>query len=206
VPIELPRLLGAVPPAFRLTGQRTLLRAPERRDWRPWAELRGESRAFLTPWEPTWSPDALTRGAFNRRLARYATDWRNDQGYSFLLFRLEDDALLGGIGLTNVRRGVAESASLGYWIGEPHARQGYMTDAIETTVAFAFETLQLHRLEAACLPSNAASQGVLRKLAFRQEGYARRYLRINGEWCDHLLYALLAEEAGYQHPSERAFE
>ena len=105
-----------------------------------------------------------------------------------------------------MRRGVAQSGTLGYWIGAPHVRQGYMSDAIETTVAFAFETLQLHRLEAACLPSNAASQGVLRKLGFRQEGYARRYLRINGEWCDHLLYALLAEEAGYQHPSERAFE
>ena len=124
-------------------------------------ELRGESRAFLTPWEPTWSADALTRDAFHRRLARYAADWRQDQGYSFLLFRLEDDALLGGIGLTNVRRGVAESASLGYWTGERHARQGYMTEGLQLMLAFAFQRARLHRVEAACLPHNEASRGLL---------------------------------------------
>jgi ribosomal-protein-alanine N-acetyltransferase len=194
VPIELPRLLGAVPPAFRLTGQRTLLRAPERRDWRPWAELRSESRPFLTPWEPTWSPDALTRGAFNRRLARYATDWRNDQGYSFLLFRLEDDALLGGIGLTNVRRGVAESASFGYWIGERHARQGHMSEGLQLAISFAFQRIRLHRAEAACLPHNDASRRLLAKSGFREEGYARAYLCIDGSWQDHVLYALLRDD------------
>ncbi len=182
------------------------LRAPEDRDWRPWSDLRAVSRDFLVPWEPTWPADALSRESFRRRLRRYGIDWREDAGYSFFIFRTGDTALLGGATLGNVRRGVAQSATLGYWIGAPYARQGYMTDAIQATVAFAFETLQLHRLEAACLPSNDASQGVLRKLGFRQEGYAQRYLRINGEWCDHLLFALLAEEAGYHHPSERAFE
>jgi ribosomal-protein-alanine N-acetyltransferase len=189
-----------------LAGRRVYLRPPEDRDWRPWADLRTVSRDFLVPWEPSWPSDALSRESFRRRLRRYGIDWREDAGYSFFIFRAGDNLLLGGATLGNVRRGVAQSGTLGYWIGAPHVRQGYMSDAIETTVAFAFETLQLHRLEAACLPSNAASQGVLRKLGFRQEGYARRYLRINGEWCDHLLYALLAEEAGYQHPSERAFE
>jgi [ribosomal protein S5]-alanine N-acetyltransferase len=199
-------LSGSPPTPARLAGRRVYLRPPEDRDWRPWADLRTVSRDFLVPWEPSWPSDALSRESFRRRLRRYGIDWREDAGYSFFIFRAGDNALLGGATLGNVRRGVAQSGTLGYWIGEPHARQGYMTDAIETTVAFAFESLQLHRLEAACLPSNTASQGVLRKLGFRQEGYARRYLRINGEWCDHLLYALLAEEAGYQHPSERAFE
>ncbi|HXQ50865.1 MAG TPA: GNAT family protein [Stellaceae bacterium] len=194
MPLELPRILGAVPPAFRLTGQRVLLRAPERRDWRAWAELRGESRAFLTPWEPTWSSDALTRAAFNRRLARYAADWRGDQGYSFLLFRLEDETLLGGIGLTNVRRGVAESASLGYWVGERHARKGYMTEGLQLVLSFAFQRARLHRVEAATLLHNVASRGLLVKSGFREEGHARGYLCIDGRWQDHVLFGILREE------------
>jgi len=188
------RILGTAPPAFRITTQRSLLRPPERRDWRAWAQLRGESRAFLTPWEPTWSADSLTRSAFHRRLQRYAADWRQDFGYSFLLFRLEDDALLGGIGLTNVRRGVAESASLGYWVGERFARQGYMTEGLQLVLNFAFQRARLHRVEAACLPHNAASRGLLLKSGFREEGYARGYLCIDGRWQDHVLFAILREE------------
>jgi ribosomal-protein-alanine N-acetyltransferase len=192
--MALPRILGTAPPAFRLSAQRTLLRPPERRDWRQWTQVRGESRAFLTPWEPTWSADALTRGAFVRRLGRYAADWRQDVGYSFLLFRLDDDALLGGIGLTNVRRGVAESASLGYWIGERFARQGYMTEGLQLVLAFAFQRARLHRVEAACLPHNAASRGLLSKSGFREEGYARGYLCIDGRWQDHVLFGTLRDE------------
>jgi [ribosomal protein S5]-alanine N-acetyltransferase len=188
------RILGTAPPAFRLAAQRTLLRPPERRDWRVWAQLRAESRAFLTPWEPTWSADSLTRSAFYRRLQRYAADWRQDMGYSFLLFRLDDDALLGGIGLTNVRRGVAESASLGYWVGERFAHQGYMTEGLQLVLNFAFQRARLHRVEAACLPHNAASRGLLLKSAFREEGYARGYLCIDGRWQDHVLFAILREE------------
>jgi ribosomal-protein-alanine N-acetyltransferase len=187
-------------------GRRVYLRQPEDRDWRPWADLRTVSREFLVPWEPTWPSDALTREAFRRRLRRYGIDWREDAGYNFFIFLQNDNRLLGGITLGNVRRGVAQAGTLGYWIGKPHARQGHMSDALRAIIAFGFQTLQLHRLEAACLPTNAASQGVLRKLGFRQEGYARRYLRINGEWHDHLLFALLAEEAGYTVPPENAFE
>jgi [ribosomal protein S5]-alanine N-acetyltransferase len=188
------RILGTSPPAFRLAAQRALLRPPERRDWRVWAQLRGDSRAFLTPWEPTWSADSLTRSAFYRRLQRYGADWRQDLGYSFLLFRLDDDALLGGIGLTNVRRGVAESASLGYWVGERFARQGYMTEGLQLVLNFAFQRARLHRVEAACLPHNAASRGLLLKSGFREEGYARGYLCIDGRWQDHVLFAILREE------------
>lgn len=199
-------LSGSPPPPARLMGRRVYLRQPEDRDWRPWADLRTVSREFLVPWEPTWPSDALTREAFRRRLRRYGIDWREDAGYNFFIFLQNDNRLLGGITLGNVRRGVAQAGTLGYWIGKPHARQGHMSDALRAIIAFGFQTLQLHRLEAACLPTNAASQGVLRKLGFRQEGYARRYLRINGEWHDHLLFALLAEEAGYTVPPENAFE
>jgi len=191
---RLQRLFGTVPPPFRLMGKRLILRAPERTDWRAWAELRGASRTFLAPWEPSWSDDALTRAAFRRRLARYALEWHSDQGYTFLLMRIDDNALIGGISLTNVRRGVAETCSIGYWVGERHARQGYMTEGLALTLRFAFERLKLHRLEAACLPHNAASRGLLLKSGFREEGYAREYLCIDGKWQDHVLFGILASE------------
>jgi ribosomal-protein-alanine N-acetyltransferase len=192
--LQLPRLFNLQPPALRIGGERVWLRPPERGDWQSWAALRGESRGFLTPWEPAWPADALSRGSFRRRIARYAMDWRTDQGYSFFIFRQTDDALLGGIGLSNVRRGVAETGSLGYWIGEPHARQGFMLDALRLSLDFSFQRLRLHRVEAACLPTNLPSRGLLAKAGFREEGYAQKYLCIDGIWQDHVLFAMLQEE------------
>jgi ribosomal-protein-alanine N-acetyltransferase len=185
---------AAQPPPLRLQGERIHLRPPMRGDWSAWAELRAQSREFLKPWEPSWTGDSLSRAAYRRRLARYAIDWRDDEGYSFFLFRNTDSALIGGIGLSNLRRGVAETASLGYWVGQAHARQGYMTEAIGLTLTYGFDRLGLHRVEAACLPSNMPSRSLLAKMRFREEGYAKRYLCIDGRWQDHVLYALLAEE------------
>jgi ribosomal-protein-alanine N-acetyltransferase len=192
--LQLPRLFTLQPPPLRLLGKRVFLRPPERGDWAAWSALRHESRDFLTPWEPSWPSDALGRAAYRRRLARYAMDWRTDQGYSFFVFRPGDDALVGGIGLSNVRRGVAETASLGYWIGQRYARQGYMAEALAQSLEFAFLRLRLHRIEAACLPTNAPSRGLLLKCGFREEGYASQYLCIDGKWQDHVLFALLREE------------
>jgi ribosomal-protein-alanine N-acetyltransferase len=192
--LRLQRLFGTVPPPFKIPGRRVLLRAPQRKDWHDWAALRDASRGFLTPWEPSWSSDALSRSSFRRRLSRYAFEWHSDQGYTFLLFRHEDNALVGGISLTNVRRGVAETSSVGYWVGEEFARRGYMSEGLALTLKFAFERLRLHRVEAACLPHNRASRGVLLKSGFREEGYAREYLCIDGKWQDHVLFGLLREE------------
>jgi ribosomal-protein-alanine N-acetyltransferase len=160
-------------------------------DYSEWTTLREASRAFLTPWEPTWPSDDLSRSAFRRRLRRYAEDQRADTSYAFFLFRKSDEALVGGLTLANIRRGVAQAGSLGYWIGEPFARRGLMTGAVQGLVPFAFASLRLHRLEAACIPSNTASIRLLEKVGFAREGYAREYLCINGLWQDHLLFACL---------------
>lgn len=189
--IRLIRPLAETRPELHLNGARLFLRPPSEQDWEAWSELRQTSREFLMPWEPVWPRDALSRGTFRHRLRRYNTDTRDGTGYSFLLFRREDDGLLGGVTLSNVRRGVAQCGSLGYWIGQPHARKGYMTDAIGSLLDFAFGELDLNRVEAACLPNNMASRGLLRKCGFSEEGYARSYLRINGCWHDHQLYAIL---------------
>ncbi len=177
-----------------VTGPGVHLRLPLIGDYPAWATLREQSRNFLTPWEPTWPADDLTRASFRRRIRRYAEDQRNDLAYAFLIFRSSDNALVGGLTLANIRRGVAQAGSIGYWVGAPFARQGYMTAAVRALVPFSFRSLRLHRLEAACLPANAASIGLLEKTGFKREGYARGYLCINGLWQDHLLYARLRDD------------
>src|ERR1043165_6994475 len=181
-------------PLPTVDGETVYLRAPQMSDYAEWATLREASRAFLTPWEPTWPADDLGRSAFRRRLRRYAEDQRSDQSYAFFLFRKSDHALTGGLTLANIRRGVAQAGSLGYWIGESFARRGMMSDAVRALVPFSFGALRLHRLEAACIPSNAASIRLLENAGFAREGYARQYLCINGLWQDHLLFARLAND------------
>jgi len=174
-----------------VAGEGVYLRAPQSTDHAEWAALREASRAFLTPWEPTWPSDDLTRSAFRRRLKRYAEDQRSDLAYAFLIFRSDDHALVGGLTLANIRRGVAQAGSIGYWIGVPFARKGYMSAAVRALIPFCFDSLRLHRIEAACIPSNVASIRLLEKTGFVREGYAREYLCINGIWQDHLLYGRL---------------
>jgi ribosomal-protein-alanine N-acetyltransferase len=178
-----------------IKGQGIYLRYPRIADFPVWAKLRGDSRDFLTPWEPVWADDELTRGAFRRRIKRYQKETRQDSAYVFFVLRESDDALLGGVTLSNVRRGVTQCCTLGYWIGAQFARKGYMTHAVKVLVPFIFRTLGLHRIEAACLTDNDASKNLLARTGFRQEGLARRYLLINGVWADHLLFALLKDEA-----------
>jgi ribosomal-protein-alanine N-acetyltransferase len=183
---------GGRQPVIR--GHGIYLRYPRIADYLNWARLRGESREFLTKWEPVWAEDELSRGAFRRRIKRYQKETRLDSAYVFFLFRESDDALMGGLTLSNVRRGVTQCCSLGYWIGARFARKGYMHDAVRALIPFVFATLGLHRIEAACLPENEASRNLLAKLGFREEGLARRYLMINGAWSDHILFALLEDD------------
>ncbi|HEY7670496.1 MAG TPA: GNAT family protein [Hyphomicrobium sp.] len=175
-------------------GRGIWLRPPLMGDYAEWAELRARSREHLTPWEPVWQRDELTRSAYRRRVRHYHREAREDLGYALLIFSDGDDRLLGGLSLSNVRRGVTQAAVLGYWLGLPYVRQGYMTAAVGAVVAYAFEELRLHRLEAATMPNNVASIRVLERNGFAREGIARRLLKINGQWEDHVLHALVAED------------
>ena len=175
-------------------GDGVFLREPQMSDYKTWAALRTQSRAFLEPWEPRWAREELTRDTYRRRIRYYYRDARQDLGYAFFLFRTSDNALIGGLTLSNIRRGVSQSCSLGYWIGEPYARQGYMTKGVRAVIWFVFDVLRLHRLEAACLPENKASAALLNRTGFQYEGLARRYLKINGIWQDHWLFALLNDD------------
>ena len=125
-------------------ARRRALSAPgdRRRIIPAWARLREQSRAFLTPWEPTWPDDDLTRAAFRRRLRRQAEEMARDESFAFLIFDSTSDELLGGLTLGGIRRGVAQAATLGYWMGAPHAGKGRMTRAVAAAVRFGFSTLQ----------------------------------------------------------------
>jgi ribosomal-protein-alanine N-acetyltransferase len=177
-----------------IVREEVMLRAPQMSDHAEWSALREASRDFLVPWEPTWPSDDLTRTAFRRRIKRYAEDQRSDLAYPFFIFRRRDGAMVGGLTLSNIRRGCAQAGSLGYWMGAAYARQGHMTAAVLALMPFAFSTLRLHRVEAACIPGNNASIRLLEKTGFRREGFARQYLCINGLWQDHLLFARLRDD------------
>jgi len=176
-------------------GDGLYLRPAIAADYSGWAQLREASRDFLTPWEPTWPADDLTRAAFRRRLRRQAEEMARDESFAFLIFDSTSDQLLGGLTLGGVRRGVAQAATLGYWMGAPHAGKGRMTRAVSAVVRFAFDSMRLHRIEAACIPTNASSIALLERNGFQREGFARAYLKINDAWRDHILLALLEGEA-----------
>lgn len=175
-----------------MATSRLYLRLPEAGDRAAWVRLRQASRAFLEPWEPRWSESEFTPAAFRARVRRCRNLARDDEAYRYFIFRRHDRALMGGLSLINIRRGDADTASLGYWIGEPFARQGYMTEAVRAAVAHGFGSLRLHRIEAACLPGNEASMRLLARCGFEREGYAKGFLRIAGRWQDHVLYARLS--------------
>jgi ribosomal-protein-alanine N-acetyltransferase len=177
-----------------IQGRGVWLRPPQVSDYGPWAELRAMSRTHLVPWEPAWPRDDLTKSAYRRRIKHYQREARDDLGYAFLAFEADSDRLIGGITLSNVRRGVTQSAMLGYWLGVPFVGRGHMTAAARAVLPHAFETLHLHRVEAAVQPGNTRSVGVLQRAGFVEEGLARRYLKIDGQWQDHLLFAILAED------------
>lgn len=173
---------------------RLTLRLPGHADYRAWSALRGASAAFLTPWEPTWADDHLTRRAFTNRVQWSARSESTGSGLPLFIFQREAGVLVGAITLDHIRRGPAQAGTLGYWIGAVHARQGFMREAILGVVHHAFTRLDLSRIEAACLPENAASRGVLEKCGFKYEGVAQSYLQINGRWRNHVLYANLRSD------------
>ncbi|MGR3514062.1 MAG: GNAT family N-acetyltransferase [Paracoccaceae bacterium] len=179
---------------IRIDTERMVLRPPMHTDFRSWSDLRRQSAEFLQPWEPSWSADHLTRKGFVNRV--YWANRSIAQGTAVPLFliRRGDNAVLGAITLDNIRRGPSQAGTIGYWVGAEHARQGYMQEALTAVVHYAFEVLDLSRIESACLPENAASCALLEKCGYKYEGVAQSYLQINGRWRNHVLYANLRSD------------
>lgn len=174
--------------------ERMTLRLPAHGDYRAWAELRESSADHLRPWEPVWAHDHLSRKAFTNRVYWAGRSEVQGSALSVLLIRREDQRLLGAVTLDNIRRGPVQAGTMGYWIGAEFVRHGYMKEAVQALVHYAFAALDLSRVESACLPENIASRGVLEKSGFKYEGVAQSYLQINGRWRNHVLYANLRHD------------
>lgn len=180
-----------------LTEGDIILRAGKLSDYSQWRHVRMRSRTFLTPFEPSWSARDLAADVYRYRLKRTRREAFAGTDYSFLIFLRDPgngDQLVGGITLSNIRRRAAQQAQVGYWMAQEHAGRRIMSRALRRLVYFSFDQLGLNRLNAACLPDNMPSRRVLEKNGFVEEGFAEKYLQIDGAWRDHVLYGLTREQ------------
>ncbi len=191
------RFLSRHPDTPELSGPHHVLRLPQNSDYKTWYRLRSESRSFLQPWEPTWRADELTESSFRARVLRAQQEYATGLAMPMLLFRGDDMTLLGGLTIGYIRRGAAQSCMVGYWMGEKHAGQGHMLAALRVAIPYIYGGLQLHRIEAACIPDNWKSIRLLEKAGFEREGLLRKYLKINGEWRDHMMFSRLPEDGEF---------
>jgi ribosomal-protein-alanine N-acetyltransferase len=185
------------PPAgLRLYGRRVVLRPLTPADFGPWSEVRVRNEAWLTPWEPLRAASLVdptrNRDAFASRCAARERERQMGVAYGFALF--VDNAFAGEVNLNNVVRGALQTCTVGYWIDRARAGHRYVAEAVIVLARFAFEELQLHRMEICIVPRNSNSRRVMELLAIREEGVAQRYLEINGVWEDHVRYGITVEE------------
>ncbi|MEM9705359.1 MAG: GNAT family protein [Pseudomonadota bacterium] len=180
--------------APRLSSGRVTLRLGCADDYDAWRRLRDNSREHLIRWEPDWTDEEASLTSYRALVRGYARAARRGVAAPYFVFRRNTADLIGGVNLINISRGAAQSATLGYWLGAKFTGHGYASEAVGAVLEHGFETLRLHRIEAACQPGNSASARLLEGLGFRREGLAERYLRINGRWRDHIIYAKTACE------------
>jgi ribosomal-protein-alanine N-acetyltransferase len=188
------RFLSRHSDAVELENDNYLLRLPRYSDFNQWHKLRAESRRFLEPWEPTWRHDELTEAAYRARIIRGKQEYSSGQAIPLFIFLRENTTLVGGITIGYIRRGAAQSCMIGYWMGERYSGQGHMFAALQLVIPYIFSGLELHRIEAACIPDNERSMRLLQKAGFQREGHLRGYLKINGQWRDHVMFSRLASD------------
>jgi len=173
-----------------------MLRPLAAEDFADWSEVRRRNDEWLTPWEPKRPPAALdptvNREAFAARCTARDRDAAAGLAYGFGVF--VDQRLAGEVNLNHVLRGAMQSGTVGYWIDRARAGQGLIAESVVVVAGFAFEQLDLHRLEICIVPRNTNSRRVMEKLALREEGVAERFLEIDGEWEDHVRYGFTVEE------------
>ena len=179
---------------FEITGQKVILRPPQYSDWKAWADERKKNKLYLQPWEPLWSINELERSSFVKRVRMFERLSHNDQAYSFLVFKSDNEDFIGEVNISNVQRGIIQSCTIGYWIAKDCEGKGMMSESLELVKEFIFNELKLHRIEAACLPHNMPSLKVLLKNGFIKEGTARKLLKINDKWQDHTVLSFILDD------------
>lgn len=179
---------------FEITGQKVILRPPQYSDWKAWADERKKNKLYLQPWEPLWSINELERSSFVKRVRMFERLSHNDQAYSFLIYKSDNEDFIGEVNISNVQRGIIQSCTIGYWIAKDCEGKGMMSESLELVKEFIFNELKLHRIEAACLPHNMPSLKVLLKNGFIKEGTARKLLKINDKWQDHTVLSFILDD------------
>lgn len=169
-----------------------VLRLPQISDHEEWRQLRKESYEFLQPWEPVWAGDDLSLRQFRARVRRNEREYSSGSAIPLFIIARNNNTLIGGITIGQIRRGAAQSCMIGYWMGKPHAGKGHMKAALQLVIHHIFSRLELHRIEAACIPENERSLRLLENAGFQREGLLREYLKINGRWREHVMLSLLA--------------
>ena len=187
-------VLERVSTSTEIAAGRLVLRHPRWSDYDAWAAIRRKDADRLRPWEPEWRDAHLSRGSYRLRLNRFRKMVQGDRAYPFHVFRADTQVLIGAVNLTHVERGAAKSAKIGYWIASDHQGRGHARASVSALCRFAFDTLGLHRVEAAVQPDNAPSIRVLQATRFQLEGRARGLLKIDGVWADHDIYARLSAD------------
>ncbi|TFV53023.1 GNAT family protein [Blastococcus sp. TF02A_35] len=166
-----------------------------RRDAAEWSRLRVANESWLSPWEPTATAPWMPRHSpAAYRAMRRTVSRRARLGTSLPFAVRVDGRLAGQVTVDNIVRGALLSGSLGYWVDRAVAGRGVASLAVALVCDHAFGPAGLHRLQADIRPENARSRRLVERLGFRHEGLLRRYLDIDGDWRDHLAYALLAED------------
>jgi ribosomal-protein-alanine N-acetyltransferase len=191
--------------SLELPGWRIRLATLVDNDYEAWYAVRARCRGWLVPWEPRskgapYAPEDAA--SFAARCAMRERERQLGSGFGFGIF--VEGRFGGEITLSSIQRGPFQNASIGYWIDEELAGFGYTPEAVVVVLQFAFETLRLHRVEVAIIPRNLASRRVTEKLGIRNEGVALGFLEINGEWEDHVRYAMTSEEWAERGPELRA--
>jgi ribosomal-protein-alanine N-acetyltransferase len=179
---------------FEITGQKVILRPPQYSDWKAWADERKKNKLYLQPWEPLWSINELERSSFVKRVRMFERLSHNDQAYSFLIYKSDNEDFIGEVNISNVQRGIIQSCTIGYWIAKDCEGKGMMSESLELVKKFIFNELKLHRIEAACLPHNIPSLKLLLKNGFIKEGTARKLLKINDKWQDHTVLSFILDD------------
>ncbi len=173
-------------------GKKVLLRYPTREDRDEFQELRIRSRRFHKKWEP--SPPKGIDQYGSAAFTRYCMSARSERVHRLLVCRHEEGAIVGSVVLSEIVRGCFQSAYMGYWVGAPFVRRGYLSEGVSLALRHAFVALRLHRVEANIQPDNKASIALAKRCGFRLEGFSERYLKIAGRWRDHERWAVLREE------------
>lgn len=181
-------------PDLQFIGQTVLVRPPREEDWPQWKAVREQNYDYLQPFEPLWPDNCLTERFYERSFLRQLKDWNEDKRYCFLIFDEDDETLIGGVNVNNVQRGVSQTASFGYWLAEDAQGRGYMVQALDLIIYFCFKVLKLHRVQISCMPHNTKSIKVAQRLGFTEEGFAKKYIKINDIWEDHKIFGLTIED------------